>query len=138
MGDMNFTSKYFYTALAEKKLVGSRCKKCGTLHMPITSMCKTCKSIEMEAVEFSGKGKLVAFSIIYIAPTAMIQAGYDRKNPYCAGIVQLEEGPSICGQLMEVDVLHPETIKIGTQVVSTFIERGENEAKKTYLGFRAA
>ena len=90
----------------------------------------------MEAVELSGKGKLTAYSVIYIATTAMIQAGYDRKNPYCAAVVKLEEGPSICAQVIGVDVAHPETIKIGSPLTAIFLDRGEGEAKKTFLGFQ--
>lgn len=136
MSDLNFTSVEYYTALAGKKLVGSRCKKCGKVHMPAAPMCKACKSSDMELVEFSGKGKLAAFSIIYIGSTPMIQAGFDRKKPYCAGIVQLEEGGSICAQINDVDVFHPETIKIGSPLVAAFLERGADDNKKTFLGFK--
>jgi scaffold protein (connect acetoacetyl-CoA thiolase and HMG-CoA synthase) len=136
MSDMEFTSTAHYKALAEQKLVASRCKSCGTLYFPARPMCPECHGKDMEAVELSGKGKLAAYSVIYIAPTAMIQAGYDRKNPYCAAVVKLEEGPSICAQLVGVDVVHPDTIKIGTPVTATFLDRGEGEAKKTFLGFQ--
>jgi uncharacterized protein len=135
MSDIEFTSSTHYKALGERKLVASRCKACNHLFFPARPMCPECHGKEMEAVELSGKGKLAAYSVIYIAPTAMIQAGYDRKNPYCAAVVKLEEGPSICAQLVGVDMLHPETIKIGTPVSATFLDRGEAEAKKTFLGF---
>jgi uncharacterized OB-fold protein len=136
MNDMEFTSINYYKALGEHKLVGSRCKSCRKLYFPARPMCPECHGKEMEAVELSGKGKLAAYSVIYIAPTAMIQAGFDRKNPYCAAVVQLEEGPSICAQVIGADVTHPETIKIGSPVTVTFLERGEGDAKKTFLGFQ--
>lgn len=135
MSDMEFTHTAHYQALGEHKLVGSSCKACHKLYYPARPMCPQCYAKEMEAVELSGKGKLAAYSVIYIAPTAMIQAGFDRKNPYCAAVVQLEEGPSICAQLVGVDVLHPETIKIGTPLKATFLARGEGESVKTFLGF---
>ena len=56
----------------------------------------------------SGEGKLLAFTTVHIAPTAMIEAGYDRKNPYCTGIVQLDEGPAISAQILGVDPTKPE------------------------------
>ncbi len=136
MSDMEFTSTAHYNALGEHRLVGSRCKSCGILFFPARPMCPECHGNDMEADELSGKGKLAAYSIIYIAPTAMIQAGYDRKNPYCAAVVNLEEGPSICAQLLGADVAHPETIKIGTPVEATFIDRGEGDARRTFLGFQ--
>jgi hypothetical protein len=136
MSDMEFTSTAHYKALGEHKLTGSRCKTCGKLFFPARPMCPECHGKDMEAVELSGKGKLAAYSVIYIAPTAMIQAGYDRKNPSCAAVIKLDEGPSICAQLVGADIAHPETIKIGTPVTATFLDRGEGEAKRTFLGFQ--
>ncbi len=136
MSDMEFTSTAHYKALGERKLVGSRCRSCGKLYFPARPMCPKCHGKDMDAVELSGKGKLTAYSVIYIATTAMIQAGFDRKNPYCAGVVQLDEGPSICAQVIGADVAHPETIKIGSPVSATFLDRGEGEARKTFLGFQ--
>lgn len=136
MSDMEFTHTTHYQALGAHKLVGSRCKACGSLYFPARPMCPECHGTDMEAAELSGRGKLAAYTVIYIAPTAMIQAGYDRKNPYCAAVIALDEGPSICAQLVGVDVAHPEAIKIGTPVTATFLTRGEGEAAKTFLGFQ--
>ncbi len=136
MSEMEFTSTDHYKALGEHKLIGSRCKSCGKLFYPARPMCPECHGRDMEPIELSGKGKLSAYSVIYIATTAMIQAGFDRKNPYCAGVVQLEEGPSICAQVIGADVAHPGSIKIGSPLAATFLERGEGEAKKTFLGFQ--
>jgi uncharacterized OB-fold protein len=87
--------------------------------------------------EMSGQGKLVAFTTVHIAPTAMLKAGYDRKNPYCAGIVQLDEGPAISAQIIGVDPTKPDEIEIGTPVRVAFVQRGEGEAQRTYLAFEA-
>jgi uncharacterized OB-fold protein len=43
----------------------------------------------------------------------MIEAGYDRFNPYVAAIVELTEGPSISAQLLGVDAHQPQGIRIG-------------------------
>ncbi|PWH14439.1 MAG: transcriptional regulator [Anaerolineae bacterium] len=125
-----------YAALGENKLVGSRCSACGKTFYPARPMCPACYGSALEAVEFSGKGKLAAYSVIYIAPTAMIQAGFDRKNPYCAAVVELEEGPRICAQLVGVDVKQPESIRIGQPVQATFLQRGEGESARTFLAFQ--
>jgi uncharacterized OB-fold protein len=66
----------------------------------------------------------------------MIEAGYSRDNPYCAAIVRLQEGPAISAQVLGVDLSNPaQSVKIGMPVKAVFLERGEGEAKKTYLGF---
>ena len=93
---------------------------------------------ELEWVEVSGKGKLAAFTSIYIAPTFMIEQGFDRNHPYLTGIGELEEGPKISARLLGFDAAHPEQAKIGTPLRVTFLEHGEGDEKKTYLAFSAA
>ena len=83
------------------------------------------------------EGKLVAFTTIHIAPTAMIEAGYDRKNPYCAGIVELANGARISAQILGVHASQPESIAIGTPVRAVFVKRGEGESAKTFLAFNS-
>ena len=65
----------------------------------------------------------------------MLEAGYGRDNPYCAGIVLLADGPSISAQILGVDAAHPEGIKIGTPLKAAFIERGEGDAQHSILVF---
>ena len=136
--ELPFNSTSFYKFVAEHKLMGCRNQTSGKLYVPPRSFCSVSHTDNMEWEEMSGKGKLIAFTIITVAPTHMIEAGYGRKNPYCAGIVKLDEGAAISGQILGVDVAHPETIKIGTPVQATYIERGEGDAKRTYLAFEAA
>lgn len=136
MTDQPFNSASFYKLLNEHKLMGSRCLKSGEVFLPPRALCPTDFSSEMEWVELSGRGKLAAFSIIYIGPSQMIAEGYDRKNPYCAGIVELEEGPKISAQILGVDLDHPETIRIGMPLEVAYVERGQGEGKQAYLAFK--
>lgn len=137
MSSLDFSGSKFFANLAEKRLVGSQCKKCGKTFFPPRPMCAECHSGEMETVTLSGKGKLAAYTVIYVGTSAMNAAGYDRKTPYCTGVVELAEGPCISAQILGVDVAKPETIQIGTELTVAFIERGEGDAKKISLGFQA-
>ena len=132
----DFTSASFYAYLDEHKLMGTRCQSCGALHLPPRPICTACHSQDLEWVELSGQGQLIAFTTVHIAPTAMLAEGYGRDNPYCTGIVQLKEGPAISAQILDVDVQRPESIKIGTPLSVAFIERGSEEAKQTFLAFK--
>ena len=134
-GRSQFTSVEFYTFLAQHKLMGTRCLTNGKLYVPPRAMCPESYSTDMEWVEMSGQGKLRAFTVVAVGPTAMIEAGYNLSNPYCAGIVELEEGPSVSGQILGVDVTHPETIEIGLPLRAAFVERGEGDERRTYLAF---
>jgi uncharacterized OB-fold protein len=65
----------------------------------------------------------------------MQRAGYDGKNPYCVGIVVLDEGPRVNGQILGLDLSHPEQIQIGTQLKMTTVSRGPEGAQHKYLAF---
>ena len=135
MSERQMTGDAFYQYLAEQKLMGSRCQSCGALHVPPRSLCPACYGDELAWEQIGGRGKLVAFTTVHIAPTAMIEAGYGRKNPYCTGIVALEEGPCISAQITGVDPAAPQEIEVGTPVRIAFVQRGEGEAQRTYLAF---
>ena len=65
----------------------------------------------------------------------MIDAGYDRKNPYVAGVVELVEGPRISAQILGLDATRPDMGWIGRPLRATFVERGEGEKRRAYLAF---
>lgn len=136
MSDFNLNSKSFYTALNSNTLIGSKCNKCGKLVSPQRAICPKCQSNDVEIVEFSGNGRLVAFTVIFVPPTHMAEAGYSNKNPYCVGIVELEEGPRVTAQILDVDMQQPHNIKIGKPVTMTIIERGSEEEHHKYLAFK--
>jgi hypothetical protein len=133
-----YSAAGFYEYVDEKKLMGTKCKSCGELFLPPRPMCSSCHGEEMEWVEMSGKGKLEAFTVTLYGPTRMVQAGYGPKNPYCVGVVRLDEGPAISAQILGLDLSKPEEIKVGTPMNLTFISRKEGEQEKTYIGFEAA
>ena len=117
----NFNSTTFYNKLKEERqLVGVRCKSCGHLSPEPRPMCPECHGFDMEWHQFSGKAKLSTFTCISVVPVAMAARGYGRDNPYCAGIVTLEEGPRISARINGVDGNNPQDIKSGMDVVLDF------------------
>ena len=113
-----FNATAFYNNLKnEQKLVGVKCKACGHLSPEPRPMCPECHRFEMEWHQFSGKAKLETFTCISIVPVAMAAKGYGRDNPYCSGIVTLEEGPRISARITGVDGANPQSIKTGMDVV---------------------
>jgi uncharacterized OB-fold protein len=130
-----FTAAAFQAHLNDQKLMGSRCQSCGSLHLPPRALCPDCYGGAVQWEEVGKQGKLVALTVIHIAPTAMIDAGYGRDNPYCTGIVQLEDGPAVSAQIVGVDPAKPESIRIGRRVKLAFVKRGEGDEAPTYLAF---
>lgn len=137
MSERPFTAASFNQYLAEKKLMAARCATCGALHLPPRAICPKCHGEKMEWVETSGRGRLAAFTSVAIGLSAMNAEGYSRENPYCVGIVEMEEGVKISARLLGVDAKNPATSNIGAPLTMEFLERGEGEAKQTRLAFRA-
>jgi hypothetical protein len=135
MAGETFTQVDFAARLAEHRLMAARCRACGELCLPPRPLCPACYGADMAWEALSGEGKLAAFTAIYIAPTAMIEAGYGRDNPYVTGIVQLAEGPSISAQILGVDASQPDQIAIGAPLRATFVERGAGDTQRTFLAF---
>ena len=135
MSEYTMNSKDFYKALNEGQLIGSKCEKCGAFTVPQRRICPKCHSNETKVITFSGQGQLAAYTVIFVPPIMMAEAGYSAKNPYCVGIVELEEGPRVSAQILNVDVKHPENIKIGTSMKMNTISRGEGADQSTFLAF---
>lgn len=138
MSDYALVNKEFFRALESGELIGSKCLDCGEFSIPQREICPVCHSHKTEVETFSGKGKLAAYTVISVPPVKMAQAGYDSKNPYCVGIVELAEGPRISAQILDMDLAHPESIEIGTELEMTTLQREEDGAQKTYLAFKPA
>ena len=137
MAERDFNSASFNQFLSEKKLMASKCAKCGAIYLPPRPLCTKCQSTQMEWVQMKGQGKLAAFTAISVGPSFMCNLGYDRNNPYLTGIVHLDEGPKISARLLNLDAKHPEQIKMAVPMTVEFVDAGEGEAKKTYLAFKA-
>ncbi|HDP99808.1 MAG TPA: Zn-ribbon domain-containing OB-fold protein [bacterium] len=103
------------------RLEAGKCIECGYIALPMRLICPECGSREFEKMNLSGKGKLLTFTITRVAPE-----GFDDQVPYAVGIVEMEEGVRLMGQVTDCD---PETLKIGDQLVSKF--RRINEESKT-------
>jgi uncharacterized protein len=138
MNERPFTEHSFQAFLREGKLMGSRSRTTGKVYVPPRPLDPETHSSDMEWVALSGEGTLAAFTAVFIGPTAMVEAGYDRKNPYMSGVVQLAEGPMVSAQIVGLDAAHPDVAMIGTPLTATFIQRGEGETQRAYLAFQAS
>ena len=135
MAGRPFSDFSYEQYLNEEKLMGSRCKKCGDLFVPPRAICIRCYDSDMEWVEMKGRGNLAAFTCITVGPPFMIEEGFHRKNPYCLGVVELEEGAKVDARIDGVDASKPETIRVGMELSVKFLHRGEGESLRTYLTF---
>lgn len=80
MMDFALKSKEFNKVLKNGMLIGSRCKACGSLALPQRCICPECHSENCEIIPYSGKGVLVAYTVIFVPPIMMADAGYGDNN----------------------------------------------------------
>jgi hypothetical protein len=135
MEEKPFSDIAYEQFLNKEKLMGSRCKACDIHYVPPRPICIECYGSDMQWVEMKGNGRLAAFTCITIAPPFMIAQGYNRKNPYCTGVVELEEGARVDARIEGVDAGQPEEIKVGMPLKVKFLHREEGGKKETYLAF---
>ncbi len=131
-----FNDHSYEEFLSERRIMGTKCRRCGDLSVPPRVICASCHGTEMEWAEFKGEGRLAAFTSIFIAPPSMAEEGFGRNNPYVSGVVELEEGPRVVARIIDVDARSPETIKVGLPVKADFVSGEERGKKKTALVFR--
>ena len=103
------------------RMEAGKCNKCGAIHFPSRLICPECGHKEFNTVRLSGKGELATYTIIRIAPS-----GFGDLAPYAMGIVKLEEGINVMGQITDCN---PEELKIGDKLSTQF--RRINEEGKT-------
>jgi uncharacterized OB-fold protein len=136
MAERPFTDFSYEQYLNEERLMGSICRKCGKLFVPPRPICVRCYDPEMKWVEMTGKGRLVAFTCITVCPPFMMEQGYNRDNPYCLGVVELEEGARVDGRIEGVDPRRPEAIEVGMPLAVTFLHRAVGDTTRTSLAFK--
>jgi uncharacterized OB-fold protein len=100
-----FTIEQFFKFLKEKKLMAAKCKQCGTMHLPPRPTCTKCYSKELIWTQLETKGRLVTYTVIYIAPEQ-----FQQMAPYAYGIIELENGLRLPGIIKNVEL---EKLKIG-------------------------
>jgi uncharacterized OB-fold protein len=72
----------FIDYLEQGKVMGTRCKDCGTQFFPPRADCYKCLASNMEWFEVGGKGKLISYSKLEYAPQ-----GFGEDLPYSIAIL---------------------------------------------------
>ena len=108
-------TREYWEAAKEGKLLIKRCQVCMRAHHYPRPFCPYCWSQDVRWEEASGRAVLYTFSIVQrndLAP-------FSDRVPYVAAIVDLEEGPRMMTDI--VDVV-PEEVRIGMDLRVTFVE----------------
>ena len=98
-------------ALKQNKLMGLKCKACGSITVPPKMVCRQCASPDMEITEIKGNGKIRTFTTVFVA-----SEGRENEVPYTIVMVELDEGPWIMGNLGEIDPAQATMDLVGKKV----------------------
>lgn len=91
------------------------CQACGPYFYP-RDLCPSCGRRDVEWVQASGRGTLYTYAIVQRAP----HPGFREDVPYVTAIVELEEGPRMMTNLIDVDPT-PEAVQVGMPVEVSFV-----------------
>src|SRR4029079_14569973 len=114
------TSKPFWDAAMDGKLLLMRCSACRTWRLPSRAHCDQCLSDQFSWEQASGRGTVRTFGVMY----QKYQAGWAAETPYNVPIVELEEGPRLPTNIIGIA---NENFRVGMPVMVDF-ERHEDVA----------
>ena len=89
----------FWQAAREHRLKLPKCTSCGTLRIHFERWCAECGHDGFEWTLLSGRGKLWSHCTFYKA----YFEGFKEDLPYNVSIVELEEGPHLITNLVDID-----------------------------------
>jgi uncharacterized protein len=109
----------FWDGLKDGKFLLRRCDSCQTVIWYPRKFCPNCGSIESTWFESSGKGSIYTYTIVHRS----MLPDWAASGPYVIAYVELEEGPRIMTNIVNID---PESVTVGApvQVVYTTTDDG--------------
>ena len=110
-------AKPFWDGCRAEKLMLHRCEDCGHVFFYPRILCPRCHSRRIGWMQASGRGTLHSFEIAHQA----FQKAWKIKPPYVLAMVQLEEGPRMMSNLINVEP-SPKAIKCDMPVEVVFTQ----------------
>jgi uncharacterized OB-fold protein len=110
-------TKHFWDGTAEGELRLQRCRACESTYFPPQPHCPRCGSDDVDIVNSSGRGFLYSYVISHLSA-----AGFEA--PYVIGVVELEEGPRLLTNIVDVPP-DPEQLPLDLPVEVVYKAVGE-------------
>lgn len=111
-------------------LHGEVCPHCQTKIFPPRDVCPVCKEEARTDYTFSGRGQVVAFTVVTQPPK-----GYEDQGPYVVALVELEEGPRVTAQLTDLGGEEP-YIGMPVEMVTRKLRTVEGERGIIVYGYK--
>jgi uncharacterized OB-fold protein len=104
----------FWEAARRHELMLPRCRACGFLFYYPRAACPRCLSGDLEWRRMSGRGRLDTFTVVHRG-----LPNFALGTPYIIAMVELEEGPRLMSNLVDVEP-DPAKIRIGMPLEVVF------------------
>jgi uncharacterized OB-fold protein len=88
----------YWEGTKKRELRIQRCRDCEQYYFYPRPLCPRCLSRNVEWITVSGRGRLHTFTVNYRA-----RRGSPFDGPYVIAIVELDEGPRVMSNLVEID-----------------------------------
>ena len=86
------TSKPFWDACNEQRLIIQTCTKCERMQYPPETACMACgSSRDLSWREVSGRGRVHGYCVMYDSRVRLLQ----ERQPFNIAVIELEENPEI-------------------------------------------
>jgi uncharacterized OB-fold protein len=105
----------YWDGLKEGKLMLPRCAACGHAFFYPRVVCPECQSRNITWIQATGKGRLHSFGIAHQS----FNKAYKVAPPYVLAMVELEEGPRLLSNLIDVKA-DPAVVKCDMAVEVVF------------------
>src|SRR3990172_3061511 len=107
-------NKSFWDYAKKHELRMQKCKSCGKIYYPPSSLCPNCHSWEgSEWVKLSGKGQVYSF----IVARRATNPAFAKEVPYVVAIIETEEGGRLISNIVGCA---PDEVKVGMPVEVIF------------------
>jgi len=116
---------------AEPVLLGSECRRCGTVSFPRQDACPRCTSDDVGERRLARRGVLWTWTVQRFRPKSPPYAGDEDKEfePYGVGYVELPGEVRVEARLTESD---PSRLRIGLEMELTLIPAPGQDDKVTF------
>jgi hypothetical protein len=110
---MTADTAFFWEGAKEHRLLVQRCADCHALRHPPRPMCPSCRSLEWDTVQSSGRGTVFSYVMPRHPPLPWFE------GTYIVALVDLAEGTRLVTNLVGVE---PADVSVGMPVVVHFEE----------------
>jgi len=115
-------SRPFWAAARRHELVLPKCRACGTLFYYPRAACPSCLSSDLDWQRVSGRGRLNTFTVVHRG-----LPNFALGTPYVIAMVDLDEGPRLMTNLIDVDP-DPAKLAIGMALEVVFRDLSDDVA----------